>query len=103
MRKMSKAEVLKVLGENVEVLENFGVKKIGIFGSAVRDEMREDSDIDLVVEFKEGRGGFRDFGGLAEFLEKLFGRDVDLVTPDGIESIRIKSVKERIRKELTYV
>ena len=56
----------------MEKIEEFGVKRIGIFGSAARDDLREDSDIDMVVEFEKGRGGFKDFGGLVEFLENLY-------------------------------
>jgi len=40
--------------------------------------------------------------GLVGFLEKLFGRKVDILTPDGIESIRIKHVKEEIKREIKY-
>ena len=89
--------------ENMEEIRKFGVRKIGIFGSAVRDELREDSDIDIVVEFERGKGTFENFGGLVEFLERLFGREVDILTPGGIESIRIRTVRERIRGEVEYV
>ena len=100
---MKKDEVRKLLRENMEKLREFGVKRIGIFGSAARDEIKEKSDIDIVVEFEENRGGFSDFSGVVEFLESLFNREVDILTPGGIETIRIKSVKERIKKELEYV
>ncbi len=100
---MRKEDVIRLLRENMEKIKEFGVKRIGIFGSAARDELRENSDIDVVVEFERGRGGFKDFGGLVEFLENLFQRDVDLLTPGGIESIRIKSVKRRIKGEIEYV
>ncbi len=100
---MRKAEVVRILRENMEEIRKFGVRKIGIFGSAVRDELREDSDIDIVVEFERGKGTFENFGGLVEFLERLFGREVDILTPGGIESIRIRTVRERIRGEVEYV
>ena len=100
---MRKAEVVRILRENMEEIRKFGVRRIGIFGSAVRDELREDSDIDIVVEFERGKGTFENFGGLVEFLERLFGREVDILTPGGIESIRIRTVRERIRGEVEYV
>ncbi len=100
---MRKAEVVRILRENMEEIRKFGVRRIGIFGSAVRDELREDSDIDIVVEFERGKGTFENFGGLVEFLERLFGREVDILTPGGIESIRIRTVRERIREEVEYV
>ena len=100
---MRKEEVIKLLRENMGKLREFGVRKIGIFGSAARDELGDESDIDIVVEFEENRGGFEDFGGVVEFLENLFGKKVDILTPKGIESIRIKPVRERIKREVEYV
>lgn len=100
---MRKEEVIRILRENIDKIREFGVKRIGIFGSVARDEANEESDIDFVVEFEENRGGMKDFIGLIDYLENLFGREVDLLTPSGIESIRIKSVRERIKKELEYV
>ena len=100
---MKKEEVIRLLRENMGKLREFGVRKIGIFGSAARDELGDESDIDIVVEFEENRGGFEDFGGVVEFLENLFGKKVDILTPKGIESIRIKPVRERIKREVEYV
>ena len=100
---MRKKEVEKLIKENMEEIRRFGVKRIGIFGSVVRDEATEKSDVDLVVEFERGKATFKNVGGLVKFLENLFGRNVDLLTPRGIENIRIKSVKERMKKELEYV
>ncbi len=95
--------ILEILKRNRKKLKKFGVKKIGIFGSAVRNELNENSDIDVVVEFEQGRGSMKDFTGLIDFLENLFGRRVDILTPEGIETIKIKSIKERIKKEVRYV
>jgi len=102
-KKMRKEEVLKILRENKDDIRSFGVKKMAIFGSAVRDELKEDSDIDFVVEFEEGRGNIRDFTGLIDFLENLFGRSVDVLTPYGVETIRINYIKETIKKEMEYI
>lgn len=86
-----------------EISKKFGVNNIGVFGSAVRNELCEDSDIDIVVEFKDSRGDMYDFAGLADFLENLFGRSVDILTPAGIDSIRIDHIKRTIKGELEYV
>ncbi len=64
---MRKSEVIELLRQNRDKLKEFGVKRVGIFGSAVRDELREDSDIDLVVEFEKGRGIFTIFVILLSF------------------------------------
>ncbi len=100
---MNKGEVIEKIRENKIKIRSFGVKRIGIFGSVVREEAREDSDIDIVVEFEKGKATFKNVAGLVDFLESLFGREIDLLTPDGIESIRIKHVKEKIKEELEYV
>ena len=40
---------------------------------------------------------------LVDFLEEFFGREVDILTPDGIDSVRIKHVREEIKRETEYV
>jgi predicted nucleotidyltransferase len=101
---MNKKEIIQVLKEHEnEIKKRFGVKRIGLFGSFSRDEGKEDSDIDIIVEFEEGMATFKNFGGLAEYLENLFGRSVDILTPMGIESIRIDEIKESIKREVVYV
>ncbi len=100
---MDREEIIKLLKAHRKDIEKFGVKKIGIFGSVARDEGGESSDIDLVVEFGRGEGTFKNFGGLVEYLEKLLNRSVDILTPIGIESIRIDEIKESIKQEVIYV
>ena len=51
---MNKEEILRRIRGNREKIRNFGVKRIGIFGSFVRGEEKEESDIDVVVEFEKG-------------------------------------------------
>jgi len=55
-----------------------------------------------VVEFEKGKATFKNFSGLVEYLEKLFGREVDILTPTGIETIRINEIKEEIKKGVIY-
>ncbi len=100
---MDRHEIINLLEQHMSELSRFGVKKIGIFGSAVRNEMKNSSDIDFIVEFEENRGGFKDFGKLVDFLENLFGRKVDILTPAGLNTIRIKSVRKEIKREIIYV
>jgi predicted nucleotidyltransferase len=60
-------------------LEKYGVRKAALFGSIVREEATEESDIDLLVEFEEGRS-LLDLAGLKLELEGLLNRKVDVVT-----------------------
>ncbi|NPA57663.1 MAG: nucleotidyltransferase [Aquificae bacterium] len=95
--------VLKKLQDNKENLRRFGVKKIGIFGSAVKNQLSKNSDIDIFVDFEKGKGTMKNFVMLADFLENLFQRKVEILTEGGIESIRLKHIKEKIKKEILYV
>lgn len=99
---MDKDEVIRLIKEHYNVLSaEYGVSRIGIFGSAVKGTMTEDSDLDIVVEFKQPIG-FK-FIRLVEYLENLFGRKVDVVTKDGIKNIRVKEVARNIERNLVYV
>ncbi len=75
------------------VRRDFGVRRIALFGSTVRGDAREDSDIDVLVDF-ETDPTFLSFMGLKVFLEDHLGRKVDLVTPDALKP-RLRRVVER--------
>ena len=76
--------ILGALAEHRERIRSLGVRRIGVFGSFARGEEREESDIDILIEFKEGGRSFDTYMDLKFFLEDLFGRDVDLVTIGGL-------------------
>ncbi len=80
--------------------QEFGVEKIGVFGSASKGEAKEESDIDIVVRFREPIG-FK-FIELAEYLENLFHRKVDVLTEAGIDNIRNKEIIEDIKRNIVY-
>jgi uncharacterized protein len=81
---MTRDETIKLLNEHaVEIRERFEVKRLAVFGSTARDEAREDSDVDVLVEFA-GRATFKGYMSLKFFLEDLLHRHVDLVTHDAI-------------------
>jgi uncharacterized protein len=79
-----------------EVCRRYGVKELALFGSAVRGEMRRESDIDVMVEFEPGaRIGLIKFESLVEELESLAGRRVDLVTKRGLKPwVRPQALKD---------
>lgn len=81
--------------------QEFGVEKIGIFGSASKGDVKEDSDIDIVVRLREPIG-FK-FIELAEYLEDLFHKKVDVLTEAGIDNIRNKEIIEDIKRNIVYV
>jgi len=91
--------------QNNELLQSakqvFGVRRIGLFGSFARGEAGETSDVDLVVEFDRPIG-FR-FMELGDYLEQLLGRRVDLLTPEGVRTIRNPRIAREIAASLVYV
>jgi len=97
-------ELLETLRKHREFLEReFAVKKIGIFGSFAKGTVTNESDIDFYVEFDLERLTFDKFFELIEFLESLTGRKVDIVTKDGLKTIRIPYIKEDIERSIIYV
>jgi hypothetical protein len=82
----------------LEIRERFGVERIGIFGSFVRGEEKQESDVDILVEFREGEKTFDNYMDLKFYLEDLFGRKVDLVMKDAIK----RRLREPILSEVIY-
>jgi predicted nucleotidyltransferase len=79
----------------------YGVTKLGLFGSCSRDSAQSESDVDVIVEFAEPLGlKFIDF---AEELEQLLGRRVDVLTLAGLKEIRIRQVADEITQSVVYV
>ena len=77
---MNRDEVLDQLARNKPTLvARYGVDRLALFGSTVRDAARADSDIDILVSF-EGPATSERYFGVQFFLEDLLGRPVDLVT-----------------------
>ncbi len=94
--------VLEVLKKHEkEIKSRFGVKRIGVFGSFVRGEQKEGSDVDLVVEFE--KPSFDNFMDLTFYLEDLLGRKVDVLTSEGVRGIRVKEVADEIKRSIVYV
>ena len=95
--------IMKVLKEHKEELKrDFSVKKIGIFGSYTREEQTPESDIDIYVEFDIKNLTFDKYLELIDYLEKLLGRKIDLITKYGVETIRVPYIKEEIKRSLIY-
>lgn len=82
-----------------EFRERYGVSKIGLFGSLVRDELTDDSDIDVAIEMVQGQKNLHNFLEFKRRLEKEFGMPVDL----GIESNLKTEIRDRVGKEFFYV
>ena len=95
---LSHKDIIDLLKSERSFLENkFGVINIGLFGSYAKGTQQADSDIDLLVEFKEPR--FEYVAGLQIYLEKRFNKKIELVRK-GISVNR--RLAERIGNEVIY-
>ncbi|MBA7505526.1 hypothetical protein ES706_04194 [subsurface metagenome] len=95
----NKEEIIKKIKENLPFLkEIFNVKIIGLFGSYVRGEQREESDVDILVDFLKPIGFFK-FIELENYLIEKLEIKVDLIPIDSLKSL----IKPYILKEVIYV
>ena len=99
MKVKNKQDIIKILKKNHNKLNNFGVKRLGLFGSFVRDTANFNSDIDILVIFNDSQKNFNNFMELSFFLEDLLERKIDLVTRESLSPY----IKDNILKEVEYV
>ncbi|MDP2182171.1 MAG: nucleotidyltransferase family protein [Actinomycetota bacterium] len=91
-------DMIRAIRQNAGNIRNeFGVARLGVFGSRVRGDATADSDLDVLVEFE--RPTFRNYMGLKHFLEQLLGVTVDLVSAPALKPL----LKEHVMREVKYV
>ncbi len=99
MTVQTKEHILALIQEHQSQIRRLGVRRLGLFGSFVRGQQRDDSDIDILAEFETGRKTFDNFMNMALFLEELFGRRVELVTPEALSPY----IGPYILREMEYI
>ena len=92
-----KEHILSLIQEHQSQIRNLGIKRLGLFGSFVRHQ--QDSDIDVLVEFESSCKTFDNFMQVALFLEELFARRIELVTPEALSPY----IGPHILREVEYV
>ena len=96
----NKDYILTVLKSQRETLNSFGIREVGLFGSYVRNEQTEKSDIDLLVDFDPDKETFDNYMAVYELLEQLFRNvKVDIVTKNGLSPY----IGPKILNEVQYV
>ena len=99
---MTRQQLIDILRQQLPYLSaEYGITRLGIFGSYAKGVVREQSDIDLVVEFKTPLG--LRFVEFTDYLEQLFHTPVDVLTPAGIQAIRNAAVARSIQESIVYV
>ena len=94
----ARQRILYKFDEHGNDIRSFGVKRIGLFGSFAKGQQHSKSDLDVLVEFKKGQKTFDHFMDLKFFLQKHFGKKVDLVLKDALKP----SIRQKILKEVLY-
>jgi len=89
--------ILKKIEENIGKIKTYGVKKIGLFGSFIRNEQNAESDVDILVEFEEEKKTFDNYMDLKFFLEDLFNHKVDLVVTEAIKPDLKPYILEKVK------
>jgi predicted nucleotidyltransferase len=95
---INKKTIFNALQAKQLELKSYGVQRIGLFGSFVRGDNKPNSDIDFLVDFYKEKKTLHNLIYLGDYLENLFGRKVDLVTPQGLS----KYIGPYILKEVQY-
>jgi predicted nucleotidyltransferase len=90
-------EIVDILRSQRPTIAGYGVRSLALFGSAARNQLRKRSDVDVLVQFDQPT--WANYIGLKIYLEDLLGRDVDLVTANGLKP----AVRPMVEKDLVYV
>lgn len=91
-------EIISLISRHQDEIKGFGVIRCGLFGSYLRNEASDNSDIDILVEFHPDKKSYRNYIRLVFFLEELFGMNVDLVTKEALSPY----IGPHIMREVKY-
>lgn len=96
----TKQEIIKKLKSKKSYFTRFGIRNVGLFGSYLRDEQSNESDIDLLIDFEPEKENFDNFMAAYDFLEDLFQNEkIEIVTKNGLSP----HIGPSILKEVLYV
>jgi uncharacterized protein len=97
---LTKQEIFKTIQDNKETIKSFGVTQIGLFGSYVRGEQTENSDIDFLVDIVKEKKTLKNYIDFCDMLENLFkDNKIDIVSKKGLSEF----IGPHILKEVNYV
>jgi hypothetical protein len=95
-----KEYILSTLKSNKPKFEKLGVRRIGLFGSHLRDQQSKDSDIDILLDFEPSKENFDNYMDACDLFEELFKNEkVELVTRNGLSPY----IGPKILQEVVYV
>ena len=96
----TKDNILKILQSNKHQLSKLGIRNVGLFGSYIRNEQSNDSDIDLLIDFEPEKENFDNFMAVYDLLENIFKNEkIEVVTKNGLSPY----IDPNILNEVKYV
>jgi hypothetical protein len=94
-------EAIQALRQLRRRLAALGLERLRVFGSVTRDELDDDSDIDIIVDFRPGEKSFEHLLDAKDALEEALGREVDLMTSDSLSPyLRDKVQREAVDAQI---
>lgn len=96
----TKEFILSTLKSKEKEISKYGIRAIGLFGSYVRDEQSENSDIDILVDFEPDKENFDNYMAVYDMIEKMFkNQRIEIVTKNGLSPY----IGPKILDEVKYV
>lgn len=96
----TKENIISVLRTQKAEVTKYGVSNIGLFGSYLRNEQSNQSDIDLLIDFEPDQENFDNYMAVYDIFESLFKNEkIEIVTTNGLS----KHIGPKILKEVLYV
>jgi uncharacterized protein len=96
-KKIDKAYILQQLLLHKDQLRAMGAARLGLFGSYARNEQKANSDIDFIIDFQSDKKTYKNILDIGDFLENLYGRKVDLITPQSLKPSFITYINSDIQ------
>jgi predicted nucleotidyltransferase len=91
---MKRAEAISLLKAHEADLKRLGVDHLYLFGSTVRDDARDDSDVDLFFDYTKGKLGLFELMDVKEYAASILGRETDIMTRDSLHKTLRRSIEE---------
>ena len=88
---------LAIIRQRLDEIHRLGARRVGVFGSFAKGDAREDSDVDVYVEFDDAKRTYDNLFALHELLETSLGRRVDLVTDKALTETKAKLILPTVR------
>ena len=96
----TKDNILKTLQSNKLTLSKLGIRNVGLFGSYLRNEQSNESDIDLLIDFEPEKENFDNYMAVYDLFEKIFKNEkIEVVTKNGLSPY----IGPNILNEVQYV